>query len=222
MPDTPADFAAARTLMVDGQVRPNKVTDPRIIAAMRAIPRERFVPADRAALAYSDEDVPLGRGRYLLEPMVIGRMVQIAAVAEGERVLVVGAGAGYGAALLSACGASVTALEEDTALLALARAVLPSLAPSVAIVEGRLADGWKAAAPYDLILVEGAVAELPAALAGLLRGDGGRIVAILKPGPRVGQAVLCRIAGGRLHPQPVFDCAVPLLPMLQPAPGFVF
>jgi protein-L-isoaspartate(D-aspartate) O-methyltransferase len=222
-PRVAADYAAARALMVDGQVRPNKVNDPRIIAAMRSLPRERFVPPGRAALAYSDEDVPLGGGRFLVEPMVIGRMVQIAAVREGDRVLVVGAGTGYGAALLAACGATVTALEQDGALLAIARAVLPALAPSVALVEGVLADGWKAAAPYDAILIEGAVPEIPPALPAQLRGEGGRLVAVLKSGTRVGQAVLAsRAGGGRLHAQPVFDCAVPFLPMLKRVPGFVF
>lgn len=223
MPHATMDFAAARAMMVDSQVRPNKVTDPRIIAAMRSLPRERFVPAAQASLAYSDEDVPLGGGRVLLEPMVIARLVQIAAVQEGERVLVVGAGSGYGAALLAACGADVTALEQDAALLAMARAALPQLAPGVKLVEGALAEGWKGGAPYDLILIEGAVPEIPPALPALLRGDGGRIVAVLKPGARVGQAVLCApLGGGRLHPAPVFDCATPVLPMLRREPGFVF
>jgi protein-L-isoaspartate(D-aspartate) O-methyltransferase len=223
MPNPDVDYAAARALMVDGQVRPNKVNDPRIIAAMRDLPRERFVPPARAPLAYSDEDVPLGGGRYLIEPMVIGRMVQIAAVQAGDRVLVVGAGSGYGAALLAACGATVTALEQDPALLAIARAVLPGLAPSVSLVEGSLAEGWKAGAPYDVILIEGAVPEIPAALPAQLRAEGGRLVAVLQPGARVGQAVLANSAGGgRLNAQPIFDCAVPLLPMLQREPGFVF
>jgi len=223
MSNADVDYAAARALMVDGQVRPNKVNDPRIIAAMRDLPRERFVPPARAPLAYSDEDVPLGGGRYLIEPMVIGRMVQIAAVKAGDRVLVVGAGTGYGAALLAACGATVTALEQDSALLAIARAVLPGLAPSVSLVEGKLAEGWQAGAPYDAILIEGAVPEIPAALPAQLRAEGGRLVAVLQPGARVGQAVLASSAGGgRLNPQPIFDCAVPLLPMLQREPGFVF
>ena len=159
-----ADYAAARQLMVDGQVRPNKVNDARILAAMRSLPRERFVPADRAALAYSDEDVALGGGRFLMEPMVTARLVQMAAVQDGERALVVGAGTGYGAALLALCGATVTALESDPALLAIARVVVPSLTGGVAIVEGNLADGWKATAPYDVILIEGAVPELPPAV----------------------------------------------------------
>jgi len=122
-PSTPqlADYAAARDHMVDGQVRPNKVIDPRVIRAMRSIPRERFVPPHLANLAYVDEDVALGRGRALMEPMVIARLVQLARVREGDRVLVVGAGSGYGTALLAACGGRVTALEEDEALLAIAR-----------------------------------------------------------------------------------------------------
>jgi len=212
MPHATMDFAAARALMVDGQVRPNKVNDPRIIAAMRALPRERFVPAAQASLAYSDEDVKLGGGRVLLEPMVIGRLVQIAAVREGERVLVVASGPGYGAALLAACGADVTAVEQDPALLAMARAVLPQVAPGVKLMEGPVAEGWKAGAPYDVILVEGAVPEIPEGLAGQLRGEGGRML-----------AVLCtRAGGGRMNPAPVFDCATPVLPMLQREPGFVF
>lgn len=223
MPHATMDFAAARALMVDGQVRPNKVNDPRIIAAMRALPRERFVPAAQASLAYSDEDVKLGGGRVLLEPMVIGRLVQIAAVREGERVLVVASGPGYGAALLAACGADVTAVEQDPALLAMARAVLPQVAPGVKLMEGPVAEGWKAGAPYDVILVEGAVPEIPEGLAGQLRGEGGRMLAVLKPAGRMGQAVLCtRVGGGRMNPAPVFDCATPVLPMLQREPGFVF
>ena len=223
MPHATMDFAAARALMVDGQVRPNKVNDPRIIAAMRALPRERFVPAAQASLAYSDEDVKLGGGRVLLEPMVIGRLVQIATVREGERVLVVASGPGYGAALLAACGADVTAVEQDPALLAMARAVLPQVAPGVKLMEGPVAEGWKAGAPYDVILVEGAVPEIPEGLAGQLRGEGGRMLAVLKPAGRMGQAVLCtRVGGGRMNPAPVFDCATPVLPMLQREPGFVF
>ena len=217
------DFATARGLMVDCQVRPNKVNDARVLAAMRSLPRERFVPPDRAALAYSDEDVALGGGRFLMEPMVIARLVQMAAVRDGERALVVGAGSGYGAALLALCGAKVTALEQDPALLAIARVVVPAVAFPVAIVEGNLADGWKATAPYDIILIEGAVPEIPAAILAQLRADGGRLVSVLKTGARVGQAVLCASAGGgRVEPTKVFDCAVPVLPMLTRAPGFVF
>ena len=151
-------FAEARNRMVDSQIRPNKVTDPRIIAAMRQLPRERFLPPHLAPLAYADEDVPLGEGRVLIKPTVIARLVQLTAIAAGERALVVAAGTGYGAALLAACGARVTALEEAAPLQAVARTVLAELAPSVSLVAGPLAAGWAPGAPYDVILIEGAVA----------------------------------------------------------------
>src|SRR5262249_14773755 len=150
-------FVEARNRMVDSQVRPNKVIDPRIIAAMRRMPRERFLPSCLAPLAYADEDVPLGDGRVLIEPAVIARLVQLTAIAAGERALVVAAGTGYGAALLAACGARVTALEDSTSLQSIARTVLAELAPSVSLVTGPLAAGWPAGAPYDVILIEGAV-----------------------------------------------------------------
>jgi protein-L-isoaspartate(D-aspartate) O-methyltransferase len=115
------------------------------------------------------------------------------------------------------------AVEQDPALLAMARPVLAELAPGVKLMEGPVAEGWKAGAPYDVILVEGAVPEIPAALPGQLRGEGGRLLAVLKQGSRIGQAVLAtRMGGGRLNPAPVFDCATPVLPMLQREAGFVF
>lgn len=220
-PDAQA-FAAARNHMVDSQVRPNKVTDPRITAAMRRLPRERFLPPAMASRAYVDEDVPLGNGRVLIEPMVIARLVQLAAISPGERALVVAAGTGYGAALLAACGARVTALEEDTSLLAIARAALSELAPSVSLVTGPLAAGWPPGAPYDVILLEGAVREVPAALGEQLLKEAGRLVAVIATGSVGGQAVLAEATMAGLRTQPMFDCATPLIPSLLPQPGFAF
>jgi protein-L-isoaspartate(D-aspartate) O-methyltransferase len=222
MPPVALDFADARNRMVDSQVRPNKVIDPRIVAVMRQLPRERFVPPGLAALAYADEDVPLGHDRVLIEPMVIARLVQLTAVAEAERVLVVGAGTGYGAALFAACGARVTALEEDPDLLALAQAALADFAPGVSLVSGPLAAGWAAAAPYDVILIEGAVREVPAAIGAQLRREVGRLVTVCKHGSKGGQAVLAEASAVGLRLQPMFDCATPALPSLWPAAGFVF
>jgi len=222
---------AARNNMVDSQVRPNKVVDPRILDAMRQIPRERFVPADMASLAYADEDVPLGGGRYLMEPMVIARLVQAAAVRRGERALVVGAGSGYGAALLAALGAQVIALEQDAALLeiaraAIGRAALPGYATSVTLAGGPLAAGWPAGMPYDLMLIEGAAEHVPTALIGQLKRDGGRIVAVRATPGQVSHAALGEVvegpAGAGLAWQALFDCATPVLPALRLAPGFVF
>lgn len=216
------DMQAARTLMVDGQVRPNKVTDPRVLEAMRRIPRERFVPPRLAFLAYSDADVPLGRGRVLTEPMVIARLVQAAAARPGERALVVAAGSGYGAALLAACGASVTALEDDPDLLALARAALPESGAGVTLVAGPIAAGWPDGAPYDIVLIDGAVEDIPDAIVAQVRAQGGRLVAIRTVAGRVGQAVLGEPTADGLAVQPLFDCATALLPAMRRTPGFAF
>lgn len=208
--------------MVDSQIRPNKVTDPRVLDAMRVIPRERFVPPALRARAYVDEDVPLAGGRALMEPMVLARLIQLAAPAAGERALVIGAGTGYGAAVLAACGVSVVALEEDKSLLALAREVLAEEAPGVVLAEGPLGAGWPAAGPYDLVLLEGAVATIPAALASQLRQDTGRLVTVLTGPGRVGKAVIAEMTPAGLRAQPAFDCATPLIPSLRPTPTFVF
>ena len=221
----PVDFAAARDRMVDGQVRPNKVIDPRIIQAMRRLPRERFVPPALASRAYADEDVPLPNGRALMEPMVIARLVQALRAKAGETALVMGAGAGYGAALLDALGARVTALEDDAGLIALARQVLPAAAPGVKLVEGPVQAGWHAAAPYDLILIEGSVQQLPDGLAGQLKAGGRLATVVSKPGGP-GQGVLAEPVkvpdGVRLRGQAFFECTTPMLPQMAPRPAFTF
>jgi protein-L-isoaspartate(D-aspartate) O-methyltransferase len=217
----PQAFAEARNRMVDGQIRPNKVNDPRIISAMRQLPRERFLSPHLAPLAYADEDVPLGGGRVLMEPSIVARLVQLAAVSAGERTLVVGAGTGYGAALLAACGARVTALEESASLQAFARQVLAELAPSVSLVSGPLEPGWPSGAPYDVILIEGAVPQIPPEIGEQLRRQSGRLVAVLS-GDGICQAVLAEATPAGLRAQPMFDCATAPLPSLLPKPGFEF
>jgi protein-L-isoaspartate(D-aspartate) O-methyltransferase len=215
-------FADARRMMVDSQVRPNRVTDPRILAAMRRLPRERFLPPEAAALAYADEDVRLGNGRYLMEPMVLARLLQAAMLREQERVLVVGAGTGYGAAVLAACGCRVVALEDDPALLAIASAVLPEQAPGVALVSGPLGAGWPSHAPYDLILIEGAVPDVPAALASQLHQETGRLLAPICRDGRTTRAVMAEVTPSGLGLTPIFDCATPPIPSLRRAPVFQF
>jgi protein-L-isoaspartate(D-aspartate) O-methyltransferase len=220
-PDFTTDFATARTMMVDSQVRPNKVTDKRILDAMRALPREAFLPANVAALAYADEDVPLGNGRVMLEPMVIARMVQIAAIEPGQKVLVIASGTGYGAALLAACGAVVTAVEEDRALLAIARTALAGMG-GVTLVEAPLDQGSAQGGPYDVVFLEGAAEEMPAAWASLVKPQGGRFVGIQAHAGRVSQAVSGALSGGKLVLLPRFDCASPKLPAFRRTAGFVF
>ena len=216
------DFDDARRHMVDSQVRPNKVNDARIITAMRHLPRERFVPAGVAALAYLDEDIPLGGGRVLVEPMVLARLVQLARPRAGEKALVVGAGTGYGSAVLAACGVQVTALEEDPALIAIARGTLAEFAPGVILAEGPLAAGWPQGAPFDIVMIEGATPQIPPAIVGQLRKEGGRLTGVLVSPGGVMQAVLAEPSLSGLRARPEFDCATPILPSLRPAPAFAF
>ncbi|MBV9782570.1 MAG: protein-L-isoaspartate O-methyltransferase [Acidisphaera sp.] len=221
--DAPAlNYARARDWMVDGQVRPNRVYDRRILDAMRSLPRERFLPPHLASQAYVDEDVPLGRGRALIEPLVIARLVQLAAARAGERALVVGAGTGYGTALLAACGAEVTALEEDAELQAIARAALAEYAPGVSLVSGPLAAGWPGGAPWDIILIEGAVPAVPSDIAGQVRPGSGRLITVLASAARTGRAVVAEATPAGLTTRAVFDCATPVLPPLVPPPAFTF
>jgi protein-L-isoaspartate(D-aspartate) O-methyltransferase len=215
-------FSDARKHMVDSQIRPNRVTDPRVLYAMRRLPRERFLPSNVASLAYADEDVPLANGRFMLEPMVLARLLQAAALRDNERVLVVGAGTGYGAAVLAACGCRVTALEDDAALAAIARDALAAEAPGVNLVSGPLSAGWPAQAPYDLVLIEGAVPAIPTALAAQTHADTGRILAAIHAEGRVTQAVIAEATPAGLGISPLFDCATQPIPSLRKPSMFVF
>jgi protein-L-isoaspartate(D-aspartate) O-methyltransferase len=215
-------LADARTCMVDSQIRPNRVTDPRVLSAMRRLPRERFLPPNVLSLAYADQDVPMGNGRFLMEPMVFARLLQAASLRDNERVLVVGSGSGYGAAVLSACGCRVTALEEDPALLAIAKTVMPAEAPDVTLVSGPLAAGWSSFAPYDLILIEGAVPEIPVALIDQVHRETGRILtAICAPG-RITQAMIAEATAAGPGFSALFDCATPPIPCFRKVPAFAF
>jgi protein-L-isoaspartate(D-aspartate) O-methyltransferase len=217
-----SNFATARSHMIESQLRPNKLTDERVIIAFGSIRRELFVPEPLRAVAYVDEDLPLGGGRYLMEPMVAARLIQAAAIARTDTVLTVGAGIGYEAAVLSMLARKVVALEEDAELARRARAALVDHAiASVEAVEGPLSRGYRPRAPYDAILFGGAVAELPAEVVEQL-AEGGRLLAVLRSGGGVGHAVLTKRTGGALARRVIFDAATPLLPGFSPAATFVF
>lgn len=163
------DFSAMRAAMVSNQLRTNKVSDPRIVAAMKAVARERFVPAERAALAYIDVPIPLANGRSLNSTLVTARLIVEAGIEPGEKVLLVGAATGYAAALLAELGAKLTALEVDVSLSAIGKSA------GISSVTGPLEAGWRKNAPYDVILIDGAVEGIPTAIAAQL-ADGGRLL----------------------------------------------
>jgi protein-L-isoaspartate(D-aspartate) O-methyltransferase len=215
-------FETAREHMIESQIRPNKVTDDRVLAAIAKIRRELFVPEHLRPVAYVDNDLPLGGDRYLMEPMVAARLLQAASVERADIVLVVGAGAGYEAAILAQLARTVVALEEDPQLARQARAALVDHGiAAVNVVEGPLALGYRQPAPYDVILFGGAVAEIPSEIVKQLR-EGGRLVAVIKATDAIGRATLTTRAGGVLARRVIFDAATPLLPSFRPKPAFVF
>lgn len=221
------DFGRLRQSMVDSQIRPNEVTDLRLIAALLELPRERFVPAGRADLAYIDDDLPVrdsvaGRpARYLLEPMVLARLIQALDLDGDERVLDVGCTTGYSAALLARLAAYVVGVEEESELAALARNNLSQLGvPNAEIVSTPLTAGAADKGPFDAILVNGAIEVVPEPLLAQLK-EGGRLAAVVRTNPP-GRATLFLKAAGVVSQRPLFDAAVPLLPGFEAPRGFVF
>lgn len=215
------DTATARRMMVDGQVRIADVTDLALLDAMAELPREQFVPAAVAGLAYLDSDVPIAKGRALIKPMVLAKLIQAARVGHGDRVLDVACGTGYSSAVLSRLAGSVIALEEDADLAAQAKAALAAVgAAGVEVVVGPLTAGWAAAGPYDVILFNGTTEIVPEAFASQLKPNG-RLLCIFGRSA-AGKAMVYRLSEGRLAGRPIFDAAAPLLPGFAAVPAFVF
>jgi protein-L-isoaspartate(D-aspartate) O-methyltransferase len=215
-------YETARLNMIEHQLRPNKVTDERVLAAFNGIRRELFVPEKLRGIAYIDEDLPLGGGRYMMEPLVAARLIQAAALGRAEMALVVGAGSGYEAAVMAMLGRAVVALEQDPQLARRARAALVEHGlAAVSVVEGPLREGWRPRAPYDVILFGGAIAEVPADIKEQL-AEGGRLVAVIKPEDAPGRAMLMMRTNGLFGRRLLFDAATPLLPGFAPEPAFVF
>ena len=215
------DFAAARRMMVDCQVRTSDVTDLRLIAAMQAVPRERFVPKALAELAYLDADLPVEAGRRLMKPMVLAKLLQTAEIGETDHVLIVGCASGYSAAVNERLAGSVVALEQDPGLVQLANDNLQALgARNATVVTGALVGGWPAAAPYDVILLDGAAEEVPANLLRQIK-DGGRLLGVVGR-PPVSKAMLFRATGNDAGSRLIFDATAPMLPGFAKPPAFVF
>ncbi len=220
------DYAAARANMIESQVRPNGITDRRIIAAIEGIAREAFVPDSRKPVAYMDGDIQLapangtGGPRFLIEVMAFARMLQQAGLKPADKALVVGAATGYGAAVIASLASQVVALESNPELLTQARVNLRHIA-NVKIVEGRLEAGAKADAPFDVIVLEGRVADVPQALLAQL-ADGGRLIAVVGE-TEMAKACVFTSAGGVVAVRDVFDASVAELPGFgKKKPAFVF
>jgi protein-L-isoaspartate(D-aspartate) O-methyltransferase len=221
------DWDIARANMVESQIRPNAVTDRRLIAALLAVPRERFVPSAARVLAYCDADVIVTDPnearppRHLIQPMVFARMVEQAGIGGSDHVLDVGCASGYSSAVIAALAGTVVALEDDDELATRAQDLLSAVGiDNVAVVRGPLNQGYPSQGPYNVIVLEGAVDEVPRALFGQL-APGGRLIAAM---PATGMGRVHRyVADGKVvGGVPVFDARLPALPGFQREPGFVF
>jgi protein-L-isoaspartate(D-aspartate) O-methyltransferase len=217
-------FSTARLKMVDGQVRTNDVTDRRVLDAMLSIPREVFVPASRQALAYLDLDLDVSEGstkRYLIKPALTGKLLQAAEIAADDNVLVVGCASGYLAALAGRLARQVTATESESALVAKAKDALSALGiGNVTCKSAACTDGDPSAAPYDVIILNGATELTPQALLGQLK-EGGRLLGVSAE-TRPPRAVIVTHTHGEFGHRALFDAAAPVLPGLERAPAFVF
>jgi protein-L-isoaspartate(D-aspartate) O-methyltransferase len=219
------DFDEARAVMVDTQIRTEGVTDYGVLRAIAEVPRERFVPARARPFAYSDADIVVreanGDERRLMRPATLARLIQAAAIAPSDVVLDIGCATGYSAALLAALASSVVGLESDEALAGRASDTLLDLGiGNVAVVTGPLEEGYPSEAPYDVILIDGAVEYVPGALFAQLR-EGGRLVAVVGY-HRAAAAMIYTRADDEIGGRAAFDAYAPPLPGFRKPKSFVF
>lgn len=217
------DFAQARRNMVEGQIRTNRVTDTLVVDVLDTLAREAFLADGQKNLAYIDEDLKVGAGRILMEPMVLARLMQAAAIEETDLALVIAAATGYEAAAISQIASAVVAIESDADLHTTATRNLASVgADTVSILKGGLAKGHPGQGPYDVIFINGAVGELPTSLVDQL-ADGGRLVYVKAgAGMGTGKAMLLTKADGVASEAELFDANIPALPEFGAKPTFNF
>jgi protein-L-isoaspartate(D-aspartate) O-methyltransferase len=210
---------SARFNMVEAQIRSANVTDPHILAAMNAVAREKFIPSAARALAYADVPVAVAPGRYLLDPRSFAKLAQLAQIGPTDRILDVGCGTGYSAAVLARLGAEVVALEQDADLVRVASELLANAVGKVEVVQGGLIEGVKGQGPFDVIFVNGAIEQAPETLLSQL-AEGGRLVTVLKDSQS--RAWLFLKQNGQIGRRAAFDAEVPVLAGFKKAMGFVF
>jgi len=215
------DYATQRLNMVESQVRANDVTDTRIHAAMREVPRESFVPSAKRGVAYADAAIEIARGRYLVEPRTFSKLLQLAGVGPNDAVLDVACGTGYSTAVIARLAKNVIGLEQDAELVRIACEAVPACgAKNAVVMQGSLIDGVPGKAPYDAILVNGAIETVPEGLLAQL-AEGGRLVAVVRAG-ELGRATLYLREHGRIGHRVAFDAAAPALVGFRNSVGFVF
>lgn len=208
--------------MVENQIRTNRITNTGVIEALDTVPREAFVPKQLRGVAYLDEDIDLGGGRYLMEPLVFAAMLQAIDIGPGDVVLDVGCGTGYSAAVLARLASTVVALESDAEMAVRAGALLAGLSvDNVAVVSGSLTEGDPGHGPYPVIVIEGAVPRIPDRLQRQL-ADSGRLVAVVTGATGLGRVTLVSRIGDGFSSRVILDASVRSLPEFQREAEFIF
>lgn len=216
------DYAGSRRLMVENQIRTNRVTDELVIEAMRELPREAFVPEPLRGIAYVDEAIPLGNGRFIMEPLATAQLLQAAEISANDLALDVGCSTGYNSAILARLASTVVALESEPKLAEFVQQAFSELRiDTVSVVTGPLTEGYAAQAPYDVIVFGGAIDQPTDAILSQL-AEGGRLVAVLKQGNGVGTGTVFTRIRGSISRRQVFGSSTPLLRGFEPQPEFQF
>lgn len=213
------DYKAQRSKMIDSQIRTTDVTSHSILTAFFNVERETFVEERLKPIAYIDNDLEIARGRYMMAPSPLAKLIQLAGIAKTDSVLEIGAGTGYAAAILGQLANQVVAVESDPALVEVARVNLQGIA-NVTLVNGDLASGHPAKAPYDVIFINGAVDQIPEGLFSQLK-EGGRLVAVIGEGLSSGARIYVR-EQGRNSERFAFNASVRKLPGFDRNAEFVF
>ena len=215
------DYAAARQHMIDSQIRTNDVTDPAILAAFRAIPREAFVPVAKRALSYSDVHIETDEGRYIMRPRDYSKLLEAADIASTDIVLDIACGRGYSTAVLAGLCDTVVGLEDSEERVNQATDLITKAGiTNAAVVKGDIKSGAREHGPFDVIVVNGSVSDVPTTWLDQL-ANGGRLLAVIQDGP-IGRATVFNRSGDAVGERVVFDASVPALPSLVRAPEFTF
>ena len=218
------DYAKARRSMVDCQIHPMGVVSEKILNAFETVPREKYVPEQYQDVCYVDEDIQIAEGRYLMEPSVFGRLIEAGDIQESDAVLTIGSGIGYNAAILSHLCSTVVALEKDASLTKAAQQSWDTCGyNNIAAISGDLREGAEKFAPYDVILFNGAIEEVPTKIRNQLK-IGGKLLAIIrKSTSELAKATLfVKTDDNNVSGRVLFDAGTPYLDGFKPEKSFVF
>ena len=216
-------FKKARKIMLESQIRPNKVIDERVLSAFANIPREIFVHKSMQDIAYIDEDLPLSNGRYLMEPMVLARLIQSLELNESDNVMIIGIGTGYSVAIISQIVTSVIGIESRATLIQKAENNLTELDITNAVLfKERLQDGFSKESPYNAILIDGGISFIPENILDQLSNNG-KLVSIYRPNiETAGEASIWMRSGTKFSRKCLFNAQVPTLEEFRAKPEFIF